>query len=91
VLAGIWLAALGTVLRARWGAVVGLVTAALLVVTLIGIATIHSTRTMTINAPYHDFVIAMTAVACVAAIAAPLLAWRDSRRGFGEPRALLVA
>lgn len=91
VLAGIWLAALGTVLRARWGAVIGLCTAAMLVVTLIGIATVHSTRTMTINAPYQEFVIVMTAIACIAAIAAPLLAWRDTRRGFGEPRALLVA
>lgn len=90
-LAGIWLAALGTVLRARWGAVIGLITAAMLGVILIGVAMVHSTRTMTIYAPYHEFAFAMTVIALAAAIAAPLLAWRDSRRGFGAPRALLIA
>lgn len=87
---GVAIAALGTVVRARWSALAGACTAALLALTLIGVASVGDTGFPTVDAQ-HGVSLAVIATGLVAAIAATILGWRGSRRGIGDVRSLVTA
>ena len=79
-------AGVGTGLRARWGAIVGYVTAVAM-----AILTVRVVFADTGQVWQRVVGIGLALASTGAAIAAPVLAWRDSRPGRGDPRTLLVA
>jgi len=88
-LAGVMVAALGTVLRARWGIVVGLATAGLHVLLAIALVVLRASgRPSGLAEP--DLQITLALVGAAAAVVAPLLAWRSTRPGAGDLRALVL-
>ena len=88
-LVGIVLAALGTVLRARWGSMVGFATAAILAVVTFGVLTVENRGAL--SPSHHAIACAMVTGSFLAGLAAPILAWRGTRPGAGELRSLLLA
>jgi hypothetical protein len=86
VLIGVFVAGVGTGLRARWGAIVGFGTAAAMAMLAVRVAVVDEGQAWQRVAG-----IGLAIASTAAAIAAPLLAWRDSRPGKGDPRSLILA